>query len=115
MIVNSQFTADTFARTFATLYRKGKHPLVIYPAVNTNVPSNSFGLEDAQVDAKREIMFLSLNRFERKKNLNLALRAYAVYRKKTAATGSPQSRLVIAGGYDVRLKENVDHFNELKR
>ena len=50
-----------------------------------------------------------------RKNLNLALRAYAVYRKKTAATGSPQSRLVIAGGYDVRLKENVDHFNELKR
>jgi|TARA_B100001540_G_C15516079_1_gene510330 alpha-1,3/alpha-1,6-mannosyltransferase len=60
-------------------------------------------------------MFLSINRFERKKNLNLALRAYALFRKNTAASGSSKSRLVIAGGYDERLKENVVYLSELKR
>ena len=34
VLVNSKFTASTFASTFTTLHAKGIRPEVIYPAVN---------------------------------------------------------------------------------
>ena len=46
-----------------------------------------------------EVTFLSLNRFERKKNVALAIRALA-------AAGS-NARLVVAGGWDSRLDRNT--------
>lgn len=55
---------------------------------------------------------LSLNRYERKKNINLALYAFADYLN----TYKPQKikpLLVIAGGYDQRVLENVEHHLEL--
>lgn len=58
-------------------------------------------------------VLLSINRFERKKDLPLALRAFA-------SAGGPQVgplrnwHLVLAGGYDPRLPENVEHFEELR-
>ena len=42
-----------------------------------------------------DVTFLSLNRFERKKNVALAIRAFA------AAGGN--GRLVVAGGWDCRF------------
>jgi alpha-1,3/alpha-1,6-mannosyltransferase len=57
--------------------------------------------------------FLSINRYERKKNIGLAIRALAlVHGDERAGTKSPG--LVIAGGYDVRLAENVEHLKELQ-
>lgn len=51
----------------------------------------------------------SLNRYERKKNIPLALEAFAQYingaYKKALNAIDPV--LVIAGGYDPRLTENV--------
>ena len=57
----------------------------------------------------------SLNRYERKKNIKLALDSYARFLKlKGSASGiAKDSVLVIAGGYDERLMENVEHFLEL--
>ena len=115
VIVNSQFTADIFARTFPSLYRKGLCPGIVHPSVDTKILSRRPGQACAYGGVHGGIMFLSINRFERKKNLNLALRAYALFRKNTAASGSSKSRLVIAGGYDERLKENVVYLSELKR
>lgn len=34
LLVNSRFTASTFARTFRHLHSKGFEPAVLYPAVN---------------------------------------------------------------------------------
>ncbi len=31
--MNSEYTRETFARTFKSLYRSGLHPAVLYPAV----------------------------------------------------------------------------------
>lgn len=56
--------------------------------------------------APRRIL-LSINRYERKKDLAVLLRAFA------AAQPSPDWHLVLAGGYDERLSENVEHFEEL--
>ncbi|CAE7804910.1 alg2, partial [Symbiodinium microadriaticum] len=57
---------------------------------------------------------LSINRFERKKGLRLAIDAFASMR----ATAARESRahdavLVMAGGYDPRLSENIEHHREL--
>lgn len=47
---------------------------------------------------------ISLNRFEGKKNIILALEAFAKYK---AHKSHPSLRLVLAGGYDPRLEDNI--------
>ncbi|KAE9621603.1 putative hexosyltransferase [Lupinus albus] len=69
ILVNSNFTASTFANTFKHLNAKGIRPATLYPAVNVdqfNEPS-SFNMN-----------FLSINRFERKKNIELVISAFAM-------------------------------------
>eukprot|EP00903_Cladosiphon_okamuranus_P011026 g10414.t1 len=59
---------------------------------------------------------VSLNRFERKKNLPLAVEAVAwALREMGAEEASRRGlRLVVAGGYDERVAENVEHLSELR-
>ncbi|KAI4205795.1 MAG: hypothetical protein LQ346_001374, partial [Caloplaca aetnensis] len=52
---------------------------------------------------------LSINRFERKKNVALALRAFHGLSKEERR----DVRLVLAGGYDPRVEENVRYHEEL--
>ncbi|KAJ4815356.1 hypothetical protein LUZ62_027922 [Rhynchospora pubera] len=104
ILVNSNFTANTFATTFSSLNRKGIKPSVLYPAV-------SLGQFDRSCSYK--LNFLSINRFERKKNLQLAIEAFALFRSFGGADVS-DATLTIAGGYDKRLKENVEYLEELK-
>ena len=52
-------------------------------------------------------LLVSLNRYERKKNIGLAIQAVARLK------GS-KGKLVIAGGYDERVTENVEHDQELQ-
>jgi len=56
------------------------------------------------------IVFVSINRFERKKDIGLAVRALAQLHAKL-----PHARpaLLLAGGWDPRVQENVEHYNEL--
>jgi alpha-1,3/alpha-1,6-mannosyltransferase len=116
VVVNSRFTADVFAKTFASLYRKGTHPAVVYPAVAMATATSSRERQPATADAP--VVFLSVNRFERKKNLELALRAFARFleerRAATSGHASPfetratRPKLILAGGYDERLRECVE-------
>ena len=55
-----------------------------------------------------EVRFLSLNRFERKKNIPLAVRSLALL-------GENGGNLVLAGGFDPRNSENREHFVELEQ
>ena len=57
---------------------------------------------------KKPKIFTSLNRYERKKNINLAVEAFALSKVKQNAI------LVIAGGWDPRVTENVEHEAELR-
>jgi len=57
-------------------------------------------------------VLLSINRFERKKGLSLALRCLAELRRD--ADAAPPLHLVLAGGFDPRLAENVEHLQELR-
>lgn len=62
-------------------------------------------------------MLLSLNRYERKKNIKLALEAVReVIDRHALSSGScSQVRLIVAGGWDPRVSENVSYERDLKR
>jgi alpha-1,3/alpha-1,6-mannosyltransferase len=55
--------------------------------------------------------FFSLNRYERKKNINLAIQAFA---NLLSAHQIKDLKLVIAGGYDPKVTENKEHLIELQ-
>ncbi|PUZ48656.1 hypothetical protein GQ55_7G263300 [Panicum hallii var. hallii] len=109
ILVNSKFTAATFARTFCGLHARGIEPGVLYPAVS---------VEQFHEPLAYKLNFLSINRFERKKNLDLAISAFALLRSVASTLPGDalqDATLTVAGGYDKRLKENVDYLEELKR
>ncbi|CAL0326506.1 unnamed protein product [Lupinus luteus] len=107
ILVNSNFTASTFAKTFKHLNAKGIRPATLYPAVNVDQFSepNSF-----------KMTFLSINRFEKKKNIELAISAFSMLHSSEGVLKNQDvnASLVIAGGFDERLKENVEYLEELK-
>ena len=121
MLVNSKFTARVFSETLASLHGRGVHPSVLYPAAALpparsvrSTPSvdalSRVGIASVPADAR---VMLSINRFERKKGLPLALRCLAELRSR--GRGYQDIHLVLAGGYDPRLAENVEHLDELRR
>ncbi|OMO74751.1 Glycosyl transferase, family 1 [Corchorus capsularis] len=108
ILVNSKFTASTFAKTFKHLHARGIRPDVLYPAVN---------VDQFEVPHSYKLNFLSINRFERKKNIELAISAFsALYTLDGICQSSnlADASLTIAGGYDKRLRENVEYLEELK-
>ncbi|GAA5865843.1 hypothetical protein JCM8547_005732 [Rhodosporidiobolus lusitaniae] len=108
ILVNSEFTGQVFQRTFPALRRI---PRVVYPAVDVEV----YGKE---VRAKEEDKWLvndyptllSINRFEGKKDIALAVEAFA-----KVLPEHPNLRLVCAGGYDPRLADNVKTLSLLQQ
>lgn len=115
ILVNSCFTAGVFRETFAGL--AGVQTDVLYPSLNTRMfdepPCDAQSL-DALLPEGTSCLFLSLNRYERKKNLGLALESLAALRSALPNAQSAGVHLVVAGGYDERVAENVQHYGELK-
>ncbi|KAJ0000374.1 hypothetical protein NQD34_012216 [Periophthalmus magnuspinnatus] len=115
ILVNSQFTAGVFRDTFRSL--SGVQTDVLYPSLNTSTfdrPSSQECGLGGLLPEGTSCMFLSLNRYERKKNLGLALEALAALRSRLPREQAASVHLVVAGGYDDRVTENVLHYNELK-
>ena len=126
VLVNSLFTKQVFFGTFKRLARANKTVDVLYPAVELEGEGDAAkkkgdkgkggrggaGDDDA---AATGVVFLSINRFERKKNIALAIAALKELHEDISS--SPLEvlpRLVIAGGYDRRLPENVEYLEHLK-
>ncbi|XP_051116506.1 uncharacterized protein LOC127241481 [Andrographis paniculata] len=111
ILVNSKFTASTFAKTFKNLNSRGVRPAVLYPAVNVD--------QFNEPNANTKLNFLSINRFERKKNIELAITAFGkLYNMRDEFLGGDTDEndltMIIAGGFDQRLRENVEYLEELK-
>lgn len=104
IVVNSNFTKSVASKTFPTLSSSFG---VIHPCVG-NRPSTPQPDGTSLWNSKFKIL-LSINRFERKKDIGLAIRAY----KDLSAADRQGTRLVLAGGYDSRVSENVEYHNEL--
>lgn len=108
IVVNSKYTGTVFEKVFHE-----KSPEVLYPAVDTDDKPVTDWTSKRQVERIPFPFFLSINRFERKKNIELAIEAYATLLHSVKETHD--SLLVIAGGYDERVRENVDYLSELRQ
>lgn len=105
--VNSKFTAQVFLQAFSRL--KGHTaPVVLYPPINLE----SFVTRGSDSGLFGPIV--SLNRFERKKNVLLAVEAVAVLRSQLEESAFAPVKLIIAGGYDPSVTENVQHKKEIE-
>lgn len=101
-------------------------PEILYPPINLKVFEKSKDF-DTPIDellnkqvTKDTIMLTSLNRYERKKNIPLAVKSFVEYlnlEKKASgrAFEKQDAVLVIAGGWDSRVAENVEHDKELRK
>ncbi|XP_043279865.1 alpha-1,3/1,6-mannosyltransferase ALG2 [Venturia canescens] len=114
IFVNSIYTQIVFKKTFKTLEVE---PEVLYPSINTKFfdETQSINLSEVLDGDLPEgaIVLLSINRYERKKNLSLAIQALADLGKVLDTDVYNKVYLVMAGGYDKRVDENVEHHLEL--
>ncbi|XP_055925224.1 alpha-1,3/1,6-mannosyltransferase ALG2-like [Argiope bruennichi] len=112
VLVNSNFTAQVFKDTFKSL--KEMDLKVVYPTINTSsllrpLPDTNLG-----VKTQATTIFLSLNRYERKKNIILAIDALDKLKRMLDPKEFSKVHLIIAGGYDDRVRENTEHYEELQ-
>lgn len=103
IVVNSNFTRSVASHVWPTL---GSSFGVIYPCVNVETQQQ---VEQGPLWNNQFKILLSINRFERKKDVGLAIRAY----NGLSPTDRKGTRLIIAGGYDQRVSENVQYHKEL--
>ncbi|OCK83610.1 glycosyltransferase family 4 protein [Lepidopterella palustris CBS 459.81] len=104
IVVNSNFTKGVLGEIHPSL--KNRKPSIVYPCVDT---SSADQVEDVKPLWSDKKVLVSINRFEGKKDINLAIKAFAALGEVERST----SRLVIAGGYDPRAPENLSTYTEL--
>ncbi|KAM3548972.1 hypothetical protein ARSEF4850_009110 [Beauveria asiatica] len=113
--LNSHFTKSVVQLTWPELL-ENTTARVIYPCVDTDAKEDELAANDDDDDNGPPLfpagdrVLLSINRFERKKDIGLAIRAFAA----VPADERRGVRLVLAGGYDRRVAENVEYHRELQ-
>lgn len=129
ILVNSNFTKKIFYDTFTNLSKSKVQ--VLYPSLNTDVfdklmtdvsnakvsnnESDEYNnVEEQNKSLNKKFIFLSINRYERKKDLKLAIKAMSLLKFKLTEDEWNSCHLILAGGYDKRLGENINHFEEIK-
>lgn len=114
IFVNSIYTRNVFKLTFKKLHLE---PEVLYPSINTAFFDKTRTLSLERVLDKKlpdnSIILLSINRYERKKNLSLAIETLAYLKEYLTKQDYERVYLIMAGGYDKRVEENVEHYLEL--
>ncbi len=113
VLVNSKFTSTKFHSAFKSL--SGVQPMVLYPSLNFSAFDKK--PEKLMIDVlpnSVNCLFLSINRFERKKNLPLAIQAFSKFLEGLSPTECKGVHLCMAGGYDERVVENREHYIELR-
>ncbi|TPX64214.1 hypothetical protein SpCBS45565_g06071 [Spizellomyces sp. 'palustris'] len=112
IVVNSRFTAGVFMKAFPSIKRA---PDVLYPGIPLKSYCKEVNAADPTVIPliSEQQLLLSINRFERKKNIELAIYTFERLREQIPEE-FPTLRLVVAGGYDTRVRENVEYLEELE-
>ncbi|PBC27493.1 alpha-1,3/1,6-mannosyltransferase ALG2 [Apis cerana] len=114
IFVNSIYTLSVFKHTFKKLCIE---PEVLYPSINTDFFDKTRIISLERIFDKKlpsdSIILLSINRYERKKNLELAIEALAELQKYLTEEEYKKVYLIMAGGYDKRVEENVEYYLEL--
>ncbi|EDW79915.1 uncharacterized protein Dwil_GK17759 [Drosophila willistoni] len=122
VLVNSKFTLRVFQDTFRHLRTT---PDVLYPSIHTQYFDQMVQKLDQRCTVlddtvhprvpRNAFIYLDINRYERKKNHALALRSLRLLGDMLPALDFKRCRLIIAGGYDTRCLENVEHYAELEQ
>lgn len=114
IFVNSIYTGNVFRNTFKRLHIE---PEVLYPSINTDFFDKTRIVSIERILDRKlpddSIILLSVNRYERKKNLSLALEALAELENLLTREVYKRVYLIVAGGYDKRVEENVEYHLEL--
>lgn len=113
VLVNSNFTSEVYKNTFKSIR---KEPQVLYPSLNFKKFDDCpiLSIKDLNLPVTDfDAFFLSVNRFERKKNLPLGLHAFSNFVKTSKSTKN--LHLIMAGGYDPLNGENISHYSELQK
>ncbi len=114
VLVNSEFTKSIFRRTFRGITRV---PEVLYPSINDQQLAEVYencDSELAYLHLEKYPYFLSINRYERKKNIGLAIASFSALQRKLSEEKRATLKLIIAGGYDTQVLENIEYLEELK-
>lgn len=106
VVVNSKFTRSVFKKTFPSM--RSRNLKVVYPCVNTTESGQTSTADSLWPEKK---VLLSINRFEGKKNLALAISAFA----GLSSAERSRAKLVIAGGFDPRVQENASTLRHLQQ
>ena len=116
IFVNSLYTKSVCKSTFKRLNIEPRTK-VLYPSINTAFFDQVQILAMERVLDKRMLpgicFILSINRYERKKELETAIQALADLKKHLTAEEFRKVFLLMAGGYDKRVAENVEYYLEL--
>lgn len=72
--VNSEFTREVVSNTFPSLRGRSLH--VLYPTLNIQFFDRHETRDVQELPKEARHIFLSINRYERKKNIVLALEAF---------------------------------------
>jgi len=112
VVVNSKFTAGVFKETFKNLKIE---PDVLYPSLNFAVFDQPLKHDNKLcLPSNVRALFVSLNRYERKKNVGLAIKAMGHLREQLQENFWNEVHLIVAGGYDDRVIENIEYHRELE-
>lgn len=112
VLVNSKYTA----RVYQDAFQKIKDvPDICYPSINTDFfrATEPRPLKEIVPVGADKFTFLSINRYERKKNLQLALRALENLKHLLNEYDWNNVHLIMAGGFDPINLENMEHYIEL--
>ena len=110
ILVNSQFTKSIVRKTFTHI--EAENLEVVYPCVSVSDKKTTSSTYPLKNILNKNSFFLSINRFERKKNIQLAIESFSQYIVKT---NDKSQSIIIAGGYDKIVDENVRYHNELQK
>lgn len=111
VLVNSHFTESVFRETFRSLDQtplRVLYPSLVFSAFDKPLKGDLSHLKLSNVGS----VFLSINRYERKKALNLAVEAFAELYKKLQ-NDKFSCHLIMAGGHDPLVLENKEVYDEL--
>jgi alpha-1,3/alpha-1,6-mannosyltransferase len=108
VMVNSGFTKNVYKRIFGDSHE----PEIVYPCVNVKNVDKLIASSSLPIP-KNKTVFLSLNRYDPSKKVEVAIDAFALLcRDSPEKLG--QLQLVIAGGYDPEVNQNVVYLQELQ-
>jgi len=125
IVVNSKFTRGEVEKVFPSLFlpqqQRDEKVKVLYPSIESSLAKERKSIHQTNniktnTKYNKNGPIVSLNRFERKKNVALLLHAYDLLLEKAIKEGRDKKlpQLIIAGGYDPLNVENVEHLAELR-